>query len=92
MEWLEQAMQLTVVLTFLGGLFTFVVLKPLNEAIQELRVLISDLRADLKRNNERLNRLEGEFAKLEQAVVTAHKRIDEFLTKEATVHERLGHG
>lgn len=91
MIWLEQAAQLTIVLTFLGALFAFAVLRPLNESIKELRMAINGLRDDFKHNNERLNRLEGAVAKLEQAVVTAHARIDKFLHEEATTVERLGY-
>ena len=91
MAWLEQAAQLTIVLGFLGTLFAFSVLRPLNESIKELRTAIDGLRDDFKRNNERLNRLEGAVAKLEQAVVTAHARIDKFLHEEATANERLGY-
>lgn len=91
MNWLEQAAQLTVVLGFCGAVFNYVVIRPLNDSIRKLGTIISDLREDIKHNNERLNRLEGEVAKIEQAVVTAHKRIDKFLNTEATSHEKLGH-
>ena len=85
--WLEQAAQLTIVLSFCGVLFNYVVIRPLNDSIRRLGDVIADLREDLKHNNERLNRLEGKFAKLEQALITAHKRIDEFLRREAIHHE-----
>lgn len=82
MEWLEQAAQLTVVLTFLGGLFAFVVLRPLNETLKDLRIAIDKLSAIQNAQNERLNRLEGAVERIEKAVVTAHARIDKYL------HER----
>lgn len=82
MEWLEQAAQLTVILTFLGGLFAYVVLRPLNETLKELRIAIDKLSEIQNSQNERLNRLEGAVERIEKAVITAHARIDKYL------HER----
>lgn len=87
MDWLEQAAQLTVVLGFCGMVFNYIVIRPLNESLRRLSTILADIRADLSKDKERINRLEGEVAKIEQAVVTAHKRIDDFLRKEATRHE-----
>ena len=83
MEWLEQAAQLTIVLGFCGAIFNYIVIRPLTTSIQRLGVVIAELRDDLKHNNERLNRLEGELNELKRAVQRAHQRIDEFLRKEA---------
>ena len=86
-SWLEQAAQLTIVLSFCGVLFNYVVIRPLNDSIRRLGDAIDNLREDWKRNNERLNRLEGTVAKIEQSVDIAHKRIDEILHREASHHE-----
>ena len=90
-EWLEQAAQLCLVLGFCGGVFNYIVIRPLNVSIQKLGDVIADLCDDLKNNNERLNQLEGELREVKYALQKAHDRIDEFLSKEAAAHERLGH-
>lgn len=84
--WLEQAAQLTIVLSFCGMLFNYIVIRPLNDSIRQLGDVIVDLREDLKRNNERLNQLEGKVKELAYALQKAHDRIDEFLHKEASHH------
>ena len=93
MEWLEQAAQLTIVLGFIGGIlgaiFNYVVIKPLTSSITILSEAVTELRDNLKNNNERLNRLEGAVERIEKAVVTAHARIDSFLHGEKN-HE-MGH-
>lgn len=59
MEWLEQAAQLCLVLGFCGGVFNYIVIRPLNDSIRVLSESVTQLHADLKYNNERLNHLEG---------------------------------
>lgn len=92
MEWLEQAAQLTIVLTFLGGLFSYFVLHPLKNTLDELRIAIDKLGDSQKAQNERLNRLEGAIERVEKAVVTAHARIDKFLHEGGESHGFMGHG
>lgn len=93
MAWLEQAAQLTIVLTFLGGLFAYVVLRPLNETLRELKDAINKLSGIQSTQNERLNRLEGAVERIEKAVITAHSRIDKYLQKEGgNPNEKLERG
>ena len=91
MEWLEQAAQLCLVLGFCGGVFNYIVIRPLNDSIKALGEIVNDLRSDLKYNNERLNQLEGAIDRIEKAVVTAHARIDKFLHEGGDTHGDLGH-
>lgn len=86
-NWLEQAAQLCLVLTFLGGLFAFAVMRPLNETLKELRVAIDALRQVQNSQNDRLNKLEGELNEIKYAMQKAHDRIDEYLRKGANRHE-----
>lgn len=83
MEWLEQAAQMTIILSFVGGvcgaIFNFIVIRPLNTSINHLGEIVSELRNDLKYNSTRLNKLEGALERIEKSVVTAHARIDKFL-------------
>lgn len=92
MEWLEQATQLCLVLGFCGGVFNYIVIKPLNASIQRLGDIIAELRDDLKHNNERINQLEGEVQSLSKAVLKAHSRIDTFLHEGGETHDFVGHG
>ena len=87
LTWLEQAAQLTIVLGFCGAVFNYVVIHPIKESINRVGVVLGDIRDHLRQDSERLTRLEGEVAKIEQSVVTAHKRIDEFLQKKAVHNE-----
>lgn len=97
MEILEICVSVTIVLTALGTLIVFSIVRPLNKSnddlrlmINELRELIAEMRKDLKSSNERVNRLEGEVRELKYSSQKAHDRIDAFM-KEAVAHERLGH-
>lgn len=91
MDWLEQAAQLTIVLTFLGGLFSYFIIRPLNETLKDLRVAIGKLSDMQHMQNERLNRLEGAIERVEKAVVTAHARIDTFMhNRGGETHDFLG--
>ena len=90
MEWLEQAAQLTIVLTFLGGLFAHFVMTPLNDTLKDLRIAIAKLSDIQNLQNERLNRLEGAVERIERAVVTAHARIDKYMQEGGTGND-LGH-
>lgn len=81
LSWLEQAAQLTIVLGFCGGFFSYLVIRPLTDSIKRIENILGDVRDELKHNNERLNRLEGELSELKRAVQRAHQRIDDFLRK-----------
>lgn len=69
---LEQAVHITIILTFLGGLFAKFIMNPLNATLQDLRVAIAKLSDVQNLQNERLNRLESAVERIEKAVVTAH--------------------
>lgn len=49
---------LSVVLVFLGSVFSYFVLRPLYSAINELRTTIRELREDIKHNEERRHAME----------------------------------
>lgn len=92
MEWLEQAAQLCLVLGFCGGVFNYIVIRPLNDSIRALADSVSDLRADIKSNNARLSMLEGAVERIEKAVEMAHARIDKALLGGVdNHHDKFGH-
>ena len=93
MEWLNQIAQACLILGFAGGAFKYFVINPLTKSISALAESVSELRAELKRNNERINNLEGAIERIENAVVTAHARIDKILHEKGSDNraEKLGY-
>lgn len=90
MDWLEQAVHLTIILTFLGGLFAKFIMHPLNETLKGLKEAINGLKETQNMQNTRLNRLESAMERIEKAVITAHARIDRLL-QEGGERIELGH-
>lgn len=80
MDWLEAAAQITVILSFIGGLlgaiFNFVVVKPLRASIDSLSAAVSKLGEEFNDSKQRLNKLEATVERVERAVSYAHNRID----------------
>ena len=89
MSWLEQAAQLTIVLGFLGTVFTLAVMRPLQSSMEDLKTAITGLREDLNLYADRIHVLELEVTELKTHIKSFTRRIDAL---EATVFERLGHG
>lgn len=83
MDILTAAVQVSVILTALGGLFAFAVLRPLQAAINDLRALVNEIRGELKSNNVRVSGIEGELRELKYSVQKAHDRIDVALEERA---------
>lgn len=73
---LEEVVQILTVATFTAGAFSYVVLKPLNKSIEELRLMLAELRADIVANRRAVNDLNSRVAVTENAVKSAHHRID----------------
>lgn len=67
--YLAVAVQITVVLTFIGGLFSYFIMQPLHKAIRDLTDLVNRIKESTDEINHRLIRNE-ERAK------SAHRRID----------------
>lgn len=70
---------LTVVLTFIGGVFTFVVMRPLNESIRSLSGAIADLRRDLAAVRDAHHAVTVELVRVDQCAKAAHRRLDELV-------------
>lgn len=76
MEIINVMAESTVVLTFVWCIFSFVILKPLNTSITELREAIKELRKDVYDNESRRHDLEIKVAEVDQSAKSAHHRID----------------
>lgn len=67
---------LSVVLVFLGSVFSYFVLRPLYSAISELRITIRELRDDIKEHEARRHMMEIRLAEVDQSTRSAHHRLD----------------
>ena len=76
MEILKDLAPATVVLTFLGAVFSYFILRPLYSAISELRTTIRELREEVRKNEERRHALEIKLTEVDQSSRSAHHRID----------------
>jgi DNA-binding transcriptional MerR regulator len=76
MEWISTAAQITIILSFFGAAFSFMILKPLNTAIKELKEAIDKLSAKFERVDERQRLLEVRVAELDQRTKSLHRRVD----------------
>jgi F0F1-type ATP synthase membrane subunit b/b' len=78
---LNNAATATIVLGFCGGVFSYFILRPLNNAIVELRVAVRELRSDLRTAEERRQQLEIKVAEIDQRAKAAHNRLDEMIKR-----------
>ncbi len=79
MDVLNNVATASVVLGFCGGVFSYFILKPLNNAIVELRVAVKELRSDLRTAEERRHNMEVRMAEIDQRAKAAHNRLDEII-------------
>lgn len=81
-ELINNAASGTVILLFLAGVFSYVVLKPLNQAIGSLQEAIKELRDEMRAGEERRHRMEIRLAEIDQSTRSAHHRLDDHINKE----------
>ena len=68
-EWLTIAVQMTAIMSVIGGVISYIFLQPLNQAIKNLQLLITNTQEQQRLIDLRLARV-GESTK------SAHHRID----------------
>jgi len=76
---LEALEHIAVIFGLLGGLFSFAVLRPLNNSIVRFEKTIDELRSDMRRIEERWHTMSIKIAELDQSTRSAHHRLDEML-------------
>lgn len=76
LEWMQVAAQTTVVIAFAGGVFSYIVLKPLNAAIEDLRNMIKEVRDDSKEHDKHERETDCRLIAVEESTKSAHHRID----------------
>lgn len=68
--------QIAAVLTVIGGIFSYAVIRPLNESIRALKDTVDEMREEIKEGREQRQGLEVQLAKIDSSVRSAHHRID----------------
>lgn len=68
--------QSVAIAAFFAGAFSYIVLKPLNHSIDGLRVIVSELKDELRYSESRRHELQERVAKVEASAASAHHRID----------------
>lgn len=81
--WMQSAAQTVVVLAFAGTVFSYIVLKPLNSAIEELRSMIADIRKEAKDREEKRQEMDLRIVKCEESTKSAHHRLDRLEGRDA---------
>lgn len=80
MEYLETAVQITVIASFIAAAFSYIVLQPRNEVNQRLKEAIDRLTIQLDKFDERQRAMEIRIAErltdIEQRARSAHHRLD----------------
>ena len=73
------AAESTVIILFLGAVFRYVVLKPLNASIQALQKTIEKMNAQEDKREEKRQEMDKRLVAVESSTKSAHKRIDEIV-------------
>ena len=68
-EWLTIAVQMTAIMSVIGGVISYIFLQPLNKAIKNLQLLITN-------TQEQQRLIDLRLARVEESTKSAHHRID----------------
>ena len=68
-EWLTIAVQMTAIMSVIGGVISCIFLQPLNRAIKNLQLLITN-------TQEQQRLIDLRLARVEESTKSAHHRID----------------
>ena len=76
METLKDIAPITGVLVVVWGVFQYVILRPLNSAIESLREAIKELRSEIKEAEERRHEMEVKLTEIDARAKSAQHRLD----------------
>lgn len=76
MEWIAVIGPVTALLSLLGVIFNFSVLRPLNLSIRALNLTIDELRVQIRELEEKRQMTNERLVKVESSAKSAHHRID----------------
>ena len=68
-EWLTIAVQMTAIMSVIGGVISYIFLQPLNQAIKNLQLLITN-------TQEQQRLIDLRLARVEESTKSGHHRID----------------
>jgi hypothetical protein len=68
-EWLTIAVQMTAIMSVIGGVISYIFLQPLNRAIKNLQLLITN-------TQEQQRLIDLRLVRVEESTKSAHHRID----------------
>lgn len=68
-EWLTIAVQMTAIMSVIGSVISYIFLQPLNQAIKNLQLLITN-------TQEQQRLIDLRLARVEESTKSAHHRID----------------
>ena len=66
---------MTALLTFLGAIFNFSVIRPLNHSILNLKDMIIDVRVELRESEKKRQQMAEDLARMNSSLEDAHRRI-----------------
>ena len=66
---------MTALLTFLGAIFNFSVIRPLNRSILNLKDMIIDVRVELRESEKKRQQMAEDLARVNSSLEDAHRRI-----------------
>ena len=76
LEWLKDIAPLTGLMVVIWVVFQYVILKPLNSAIESLRDAIKELRSEIKEAEERRHEMEVKLTEIDARAKSAQHRLD----------------
>ena len=86
---LNTTYQIAAIAAILGGAFSFSVLRPLNNAITELKTMVGEVREDLRESERRRQQLEIKLAEVDQRSKALHTRLDNLAVYMAPDHQNI---
>lgn len=66
---------MTALLTFLGAIFNFSVIRPLNHSILNLKDMIIDVRVELRESEKKRQQMAEDLARVNSSLEDANRRI-----------------
>ena len=76
LDWLSISVQFIGILLFLGGIFRYIVLKPLDASINLLKDTIEKMSEQENAREEKRQSMDKRLVVVEQSAKSAHHRID----------------
>lgn len=76
MEWVAAAGSLVGVLTFVFGAFHYIVLKPLKESIEDLKMLMEKIQKNVEEDEKIRHKLEIQMAAFEERLKVVETNCD----------------